>query len=420
MLFRSINDGPSNTQPNIAKVGKKEVLFFSSNRQLQSRGGFDIWYSIIDPRNGTYRRPQNAGKQINTEKDEITPYYDSRVGKLYFSSNGLVTMGGFDIYSADGGPSRYSNVSNLGFPINTSADEMYFIKDPLGKPDAYLVSNRVGSIALKNPTCCDDIWRVQFEPKIVAIGKIVDRASNKLMEESVAKMIDETGALQTFNSPDGHFHFNLPRAHSYVITGDKLGYSTTRASINTMDVQRTDPDDTVYLTIYMDEITVNFSVSNIYYDFNKDDLRPESVASLDSLVYYMTDNPSLNVEVFSYTDSKGNPEYNMDLGRRRAESVISYLIKNNIDASRMTARSMGEDSPVAPNTIDGKDNPDGRQLNRRTEFRVTTDVPTRRVIYDGTKQGSSTDNNLLVPEESDGSSDAESELGRPGSRLNRD
>src|SRR5690606_17239043 len=158
-LGEGINEGGSNTQPFAARVGKKEVLFFSSNRQLQSRGGYDIWYSIIDPRNNRYRRPQNAGKQINTEMDEITPYYDDRVGKLYFASNGWVTMGGFDIFSADGGPSRYTNLTNLGYPINTSADELYYIKDPSGKPDAYVVSNRIGSIALKNPTCCDDIWR---------------------------------------------------------------------------------------------------------------------------------------------------------------------------------------------------------------------------------------------------------------------
>ncbi len=91
---------------------------------------------MIDPARGTYRRPQNAGKQINTEGNEMTPYYDSRVNKLYFASDGQVSMGGFDIYSADGGPSRYTNLQNLGYPINTSADELYYIKDPVGKPDA--------------------------------------------------------------------------------------------------------------------------------------------------------------------------------------------------------------------------------------------------------------------------------------------
>ena len=167
--------GSSNTMPYVAKVGKKEVLFFSSNRKIQSRGGYDIWYSIIDPRSGTFRRPQNCGKQINTTSDEITPYYDSRVNKLYFATNGLKSMGGFDIYSADGGPSRYTNLKNMGYPINTSADELYFIKDPVGKPDAYVVSNRIGTFALKNPTCCNDIWRIQYEPKLAIMGKVVSK-----------------------------------------------------------------------------------------------------------------------------------------------------------------------------------------------------------------------------------------------------
>jgi hypothetical protein len=102
-------------------------------------------------------------------------------------------LGGFDIYSAEGGPSRYRNLQNLGYPINTSADELYFIKDPMGKPDAYLVSNRIGSIALKNPTCCDDIWRVQYEPKLMVMGKVLNRKSQQPVEGSVVKMVDQKG-----------------------------------------------------------------------------------------------------------------------------------------------------------------------------------------------------------------------------------
>src|SRR5690606_31581220 len=116
--------GSSSTHPHSTKIGKKEILFFVSDRKLQSRGGNDIWYTVYDPKLKTYRRPQNAGKQINTEGNEITPYYDQREGKLYFASDGWKTLGGFDIYSAKGGPSRYTDLQNLGYPINTSADEM--------------------------------------------------------------------------------------------------------------------------------------------------------------------------------------------------------------------------------------------------------------------------------------------------------
>lgn len=424
-LGDGINDGGSNTQPYCAKVGKKEVLFFASNRTLQSRGGYDIWYSVIDPRNGTYRRPQNAGKQINTAYDEQTPYYDTRDNKLYFSSNGWVTMGGFDIFSAVGGPSRYTNLQNLGYPINTSADEMYYIRDPLGKPDAYVVSNRVGSIGLKNPTCCDDIWRIQYEPKLVVMGKVVNRRSQEQLPAVVVKMVDEKGDMKTFDSEHGNFAFNMGRGHAYVLTADKEGFASTRASVNTMEVKRTDADDTLQVTIYMDEVipTYTFSVSNVYYDYDKSTLRAESVASLDTLVQFLNDNPSFTTEVYSFADAKGTDEYNKALSLRRAQAVVDYIVNAGVDAGRIVAKGFGESMPAAQNAVNGKDNPTGRQLNRRTELRIITDVPTRRVLYNSAKPGDMNDQskNLQIDENmnEDEESDGESEAGRPGSRVNK-
>ena len=381
-------EGSSNTMPFVAKVGKKEVLYFASNRKLQSRGGYDIWYSIIDPRNGTFRRPQNCGKQINTKLDEVTPYYDTRVNKLYFASNGKKSFGGFDIYSADGGPSRYQKVQNMGYPINTSADEFYFIKDPIGKPDAYVVSNRIGSIALKNPTCCNDIWRIQYEPRLVVMGKVVSKKTQELMTQVVVKMTDQKSDVNTYNSEDGNFLFSMSRMHSYVLTADKAGYTSSRATVSTMSVKRSDPDDTVHVTIYLDSIKQSFYVSNIYYDYDQATLRTESVASLDTLVSFMKDNPSISVEIYSFTDGKGTPEYNGPLSQRRAQAVLDYLEKNGVERGRMTAKGLSDKNKVASETTaDGKDNPEGRQLNRRTEFRIIGDLPTRRVLFNSALPG---------------------------------
>ena len=405
--------GSSNTTPFVARVGKKDVIFFSSNRRLQSRGGYDIWYSVIDPRNNSYRRPQNCGKQINTTRDEITPYYDPRQQKLYFASDGRKSMGGFDIYVADGGPSRYTNVHALGYPINTSADELYFIKDPVGKPDAYVVSNRIGSYALKNPTCCNDIWRIQYEPKLVVIGKVLSKKTQELEPQTVVKMVDQKGEMNTYNSEDGNFLFNMSRGHSYVITGDKPGYTSSRASVSTMEIKRSDPDDTVMVTIFLDSIRNSFSVSNIYYDYDKATLRPESVASLDSVVNFLKDNPSISVEIYSYTDAKGTPEYNLALSQRRAQSVLDYLEKNGVDRGRLTAKGFGQKNAAAPNDMDGKDNPEGRQLNRRTEFRIITDLPTRRVLYNSAMPGSmdQQEKNLRIEDES-----TDDEPAQPGAK----
>ena len=386
-LIDGIGEPGKNTMPYVAKVGKKEVLFFSSIRTLQSRGGYDIWYSIIDPRDGTFRRPGNCGKVVNTTQDELTPYFDSRTGKLYFSSNGQVSFGGFDIYSAEGGPSRFKNLMSLGYPINTCADEFYYILDPVGKPNGYLVSNRIGSYALKNPTCCNDIWRIQYEPRLVVMGKVISKKTQDLMSETVVKMIDQTGDLRTYSSEDGKFLFNMSRAHSYVLTADKAGYTSSRASVSTMEIKRSDPDDTIQVTIFLDSVRNSFSVSNIYYDYDQASLRPESVASLDSVVHFLTDNPSISVEIYSYTDSKGNPEYNLALSQRRAQSVLDYLEKSGVERNRLTARGFGDKNNNAPNQINGKDNPEGRQKNRRTEFRIVTELPTRRVLYNSALPG---------------------------------
>lgn len=420
LLGDGINEGEfSNTQPYMAKVGKKEVLFFSSNRVLQSRGKYDIWYSVYDPRQKSYRRPQNAGKQINTEGNEASPYYDSKTNKLYFASDGWVTMGGFDIFSADGGPSRYTNLSNLGYPINTSADELYYINDPVGKPDAYVVSNRVGSIALKNPTCCDDIWRIQYEPKIYAMGKVLNAKTQQPVTQAVVKMVDEAGNVKTYNSEDGQFQFLTARGHNYVLTGDKPGFTTTSAKVSTDAIKRQDPDDTVFVTIYMDSLFIDkeFRLDNILYDFDKASLRPESAASLEKLTTLMKENPSLEVRIFSYTDAKGTDAYNKNLSQQRAQSVVDYLVRNGVERSKLSAQGMGKTNPVASNKTD-----DGRQENRRTTFRIVTDVPTLRTIFDSTKPGNIGDqeNNLKQGEGTDEvePTDSDSNFGNPGSRVN--
>jgi outer membrane protein OmpA-like peptidoglycan-associated protein len=424
MLGEGINEEGSNTHPFVAKVGKKEILFFSSNRKIQSRGKYDLWYSVIDPARGTYRRPQNCGKQVNTEGNDMTPYYDSRTGTLYFASDGQVSMGGFDIYSAQGGPSRYSNLQNMGYPINTSADELYYIKDPVGKPDAYVVSNRVGSIALKNPTCCDDIWRIQTEPKLEVLGKVLNARTQKQMADVVVKMVDEGGNLRTYNSTDGAFHFNTAREHNYVITGDKPGYVSTRAQVSTEGIPRSAPGQTVSVTIYLDSTSIgNFRVSNVFYPFNSAELTPASVASLDSLVVFMKDNPSLYVNIYSFTDSVGNDKYNKDLSLRRANAVRSYLVNNGVDGSRMVARARGKNDPAAPNSRrNGADNAPGRQANRRTEFEIVKEDPNRRIIFRSKFPGTidAQESNLRLQPQADDNepADQESSKGEPGSRMN--
>ncbi len=295
----------------------------------------------------------------------------------------------------------------------------------MGKPDAYVVSNRPGSIALKNPTCCDDIWRIQYEPKIYAMGKVLDQKSQKPVAQTVVKMVDEAGNIKTYNSEDGEFQFLTARGHNYVLTADKQNYTSTRATVSTEGIKRQDPDDTVFVTIYVDSFAIDkdFELTNILYDYDKATLRPEAAASLEKLTSLLKDNPSLDIRIYSYTDSKGTEAYNKNLSQQRAESVVNYLVRNGIERSRLSAQGMGKENPVAPNKTEaGKDNPEGRQLNRRTTFRILTDVPTRRTIYDSAKPGTigEQEKNLELGEgvEDTEPADSDSRFGNPGSRVN--
>jgi outer membrane protein OmpA-like peptidoglycan-associated protein len=187
-----------------------------------------------------------------------------------------------------------------------------------------------------------------------------------------------------------------------------------------------DPDDTTLVTIYMHKITneFEFHVQNVYYNFDKGDFQPDSYGALDSLVNFMNDNPSVSVEIRSFTDSKGDDEYNDELSVKRAQAVMSYMATKGIDRGRMIARGEGKRNPIKPNTINGQDNPIGRQYNRRTEFRIIGDLPEKRIIYDQNrpeyidKSGvSERDSNLRVnTDEEDDGTPASGELA-PGSRV---
>jgi OmpA-OmpF porin, OOP family len=381
-----INDEESNnTTPMYATIGKKEVLFFSSNRKGQGAGGYDIWYSVYDPKNRTYRRPQNCGKTINTNRDETTPWYDSKKSTLYFSSNGLVSFGGYDIFSAKGGPSRFTNIKNLGAPFNSSADDMYYIEDDSKKGNAYLVSNRLGTIYVKNPTCCDDIWRVIKDPNLSVYGRVIDEATGEVLGQSVVKLRDEnSNALSdTFFSKTGNYFFYTPMGKNFSISADHEGYGSGSASISTVGKTAADPDDSLIVDIYMRKIVKDleiFHVQNVYYNFDLHEFQPGSILALDSLAGFMRDNAGLSVEVVSNTDGLGTDKYNDELSVRRATEVINYLEGKGIDRARMVARPQGERNKKMKEN-GGRNDEEARQYNRRTEFRVIGDA-NKRIMYD--------------------------------------
>lgn len=170
--------------------------------------------------------------------------------------------------------------TNLGFPINSPADDMYYVQDEGEKDNGYVISNRLGSYYVKNPTCCDDIWRVIKEPSFYVKGIVVDEVSNEQISEVVVKMSNEgTSALVDTNfSKEGGFLFYTPMGNNYAITADKQGYISGRTTVSTSGKSVMDPDDTTMVTIFMHKITNDFEfhVQNVYYNFDKGDFQPDS------------------------------------------------------------------------------------------------------------------------------------------------
>ncbi len=210
-----------------------------------------------------------------------------------------------------------------------------------------------------------------------------DTPTELIPGSNVALLMDNAEIASGVSRSDSQYHYNLEPGKSFVIKANKDGYFAGTST--TINVVKKDENDTMHVNVYLKKIPHNaIRVANIYYDFNKATLRLESKLGLDSLYQIMTDNPSLIVEIGSHTDSKGTHAYNVKLSQARAQSVVNYLIDKGISKDRLQAKGYAETEPIAPNTIKGKDNPEGRQMNRRTEFKIIGTIPNTEIIY---KQG---------------------------------
>ncbi len=368
----------SNTHPNLVKIGKKTVMFFSSNRDKQAQGGYDIWASVINDK-GKYSRPQNLGKKINTIADEVTPYYDTEKGVLYFSSDGLENMGGFDVFEAIGGPTRYTEVHNMGAPINSPADDIYYATDPDASGNAWMVSNRLGSVALKSPTCCDDIWRVWVAPEFRVRGKVYDKETKQLLNEVAVQMSNQDGSItESANSSKGDFDFEIPISNQYAITVNKEGYMPATEYVSTLEKTVRDQGEIYTRDFYLEKMPEVLDIKLLYYDFDDERLRQGTHPELNEIAAFMTKYPFVQLDIISHTDELGTKAYNQNLSERRSNSVKSYLENKGVEGSRLNAFGKGESEPMVKSNGSAED----RQMNRRTEFWVRGEVPGVRVVYE--------------------------------------
>ncbi|WP_048825450.1 OmpA family protein [Hymenobacter sp. DG25B] len=347
-----------------------KTLYFASSR-TGGLGGNDLYKATLEEGN-RFATPENLGDKINTAGNENFPAV-APDGTLYFSSDGHPGLGKLDIFMVDKGV-----VKNLAAPINSTADDFapFFTAKDMG----VFSSNRSGGKG------SDDLYLFRKKPRklvtLYADGTVLERdpktrQTKPLAGEDVVLLGRNGQRLQeTKAGPDGKFTFKLDTATTYALVADRPGYFTARQTLSTIgkvppqdQLPNEQNDIRLPVTLTLDKIVVNKAivVENIFYDFNKWNIRPDAALELDKLVETLNDNPKITIELSSHTDSRGKDAYNLNLSQKRAQSAVDYIISKGIDKSRITARGYGETRPVIKNARKEEEH----QRNRRTEFKVT-------------------------------------------------
>lgn len=357
--------GSNSQQPYVTADG--QYLLYASDK-AGGQGGLDIW--MFPLAGGTSSNVSG----INTADDEQSPYYHADTKSLIFSTNGRIGMGGFDFFESKGELNALSAPVNLGYPINSVKDDIYIVSST-GKymlDNVYLSSDR-------SSACCLEMFSIQKRrvPKMTT-GRVVDCETGEVISDVKIVSTDKAAKVVNEQNTDGSgaYKFFLDDYATLKIAASVEGYYPKEIS---SDNTSTENDSTYNADICLTKIPVEVPeievdkpvvLENVLYDFNKATLKPSSYPNLDTLVNLMNKYPNMAIELGAHTDNVGSDKYNQSLSEKRAQSVVAYLISKGIDKDRLTAVGYGESKPVAPNRVNGKDNPEGRAKNRRTEFKI--------------------------------------------------
>lgn len=377
----------SNTHPCLGKnEAGEDGLYFSSNRNTGR--GFDILFA---KQNGNTFDKARTVANINTKGDEWTPFYDYKNNALYFSSNGHINIGGADIYKTIIERGEWSEPKNLGLPVNSSVDDMYFYWGESANT-GFVVSNRPGGLGQKSETCCDDIYQLYKTKLNFAVAGTIQNAGAgySAIENCLVTLYDAKQGTQIKSAyPEkGQYFFDLEPEHEYKIMARKNGFEDMLLSVSTVGKKKS---DTVTLDFPMKGMLQTLSyldktIGVVYWEFNADRLTNGAPDTLNNVVTFMTANPQCVVEVGSHTDSKGTDEYNLKLSQRRSDAVAKYLMSKKVPQFRVVSKAYGESMPLELNeNPPGTDNPEGRSKNRRTEFKVVKELSAEEMNKPGSK-----------------------------------
>ena len=352
-------------------------LYFSSDMP-GGQGGKDIWRINLVDKIGSL---ENLGEWINTPGDEVFPYVRTD-SLLYFASDGHPGLGGLDLFCARLTPSGGWSVTNMGSPVNSASDD-FGITFGAGE-SGYFSSNRGDQRGY------DHIYSFELpELKILISGWVLDR-DEEPVPNAVIRIVGNDGSNQKqVARADGSFSFPLDRGVSYVMLAGAKGYLNSKREF-TSDIAEEDAEYGV--DFILSSITKPVVIDNIFYDFDRATLRPESKTALDEMAQVLRDNPNVTIEMASHTDRKGTDEYNINLSSRRARSVIDYLISVGISPDRLQSQGYGESRPKKITKKLAREHPQFKegdvlteeyilqlspedqevadQINRRTEFQV--------------------------------------------------
>ena len=315
-----------------------DFLYFVSDMP-GGYGGLDIWR--INVVKDGFGYVDNLGPEINSAGDEMFPTFGPD-GTLYFSSNGHPGMGGLDIFSAKMDSVRGKwIVQNMGVPLNSAADDFGMTFEPGAPFRGYFSSNRGDARGW------DHIYSFEL-PDInhTVMGWVYDKDGDAL-PDAVVTLVGDDGTYMKVNvKRDGSFSQRIAPGQRYVMLASCRGYLNNKQE---MVSEMVEADRTYEVEFPLASITRPVLIENIFYEFDKADLTPESTVALDKLIQLLNDNPNVTIELAAHCDYKGNDDYNERLSQRRAESVVKYLIKGGIATDRLSAKGYGEQKPKVVN-----------------------------------------------------------------------
>ncbi|MDG1933495.1 MAG: OmpA family protein [Flavobacteriales bacterium] len=357
----------------------ESIMIFSSDMN-GGYGGKDLWISVKGKRN-RWSDPINLGPLVNTPGDEMFPFLADD-GTIYFASNGHIGMGGFDIYKTEKDQNgAYLLPVNLKAPVNSFADDFGMIIEKNGER-GFLTSNRSGGKG------SDDIYQFELPALELSVqGIVTDAKTGAILTETKVQLIgSDSSKDETTTDNTGKYSFKLNPLTSYEIIVDREGYLTKIERETTEGIEL---NKVFMVDLMVSPVKKEIILPLIKYDFNKFDLRPESISDLDNLAEALLDNPEVIIELKSHTDFVGSSLQNKRLSQKRADACVEYLISKGIKTEQLVARGMGENEPFVIEVKDGrfkigdvltesyirkilfrKNREVANQYNRRTSFKV--------------------------------------------------